>query len=95
MEYKSIEELPDTVRDILPEEAQELYLKGYNQGWEAYDEETSSDLSHESVAHRQGWIFVQKEFVQDEGTGEWHRKGEEAEEEEEGLLDKVQDVFSG
>jgi cation transport regulator ChaB len=97
MKYKGILELPDAVRTILPEEAQALYVEGYNRGWDMYDEETSSELSRSSVAHREGWAAVQREFVQDEGTGKWYRRGEEPERPESresaGLLGTVRTFF--
>jgi len=94
-EYKSKEDLPETLTSILPVEAQELYLEGYQRGWSMYDADTSSELDRPSVAHRQGWTMVRKEFAQDEGTGKWHRKGEEPDEEEssEGPIEALKDLF--
>jgi cation transport regulator ChaB len=95
MKYTSIRELPVTVRTVLPEEAQALYLKAYTEGWDTYDEETSSELSRESVAHRQGWVAVEREFVQEERSGKWYRRGEEPEvSEPASLVDKVKAVFT-
>ncbi len=93
--YKSIEDLPDTVQDVLPEEAQELYLKAYNQSWEMYKEGEAGQMSQEAVANRDGWAAVKREYTRDDDTGKWYPAGEvpeEDEEEDEGLLDKLGDI---
>ncbi len=97
MTYKTTNDLPDTIRQALPEEAQKIYLEAYNQSWENYEEEIEpGEQDREAVAHRDGWAAVKHEFVQDEKKGKWYRKGEEPDEteEDEGLVDKVKDVLS-
>lgn len=89
--YESREGLPDAVREVLPREAQELYMEAYNESWEAYEEEKTSDLNREAVAHRDGWTAVKREFTKDEKTGKWYPAGEaperdEIEDEDEGLM---------
>ncbi|MFW6135431.1 MAG: ChaB family protein [Chloroflexota bacterium] len=93
--YESIQDLPDTVRDVLPPEAQEAYLEGFNASWESYDEEKTSEMTQEAVANRDAWAAVKREFTQDPESGKWYPAGEvpehvqerlEAEEEEEGGL---------
>jgi cation transport regulator len=94
--YESIDELSDTVRDVLPREAQEVYLEAYNTSWEMYDQETSGPMTQEAVANRDGWAAVKREFTKDEETGKWYpawEVPEEAEEEEEGgILDQLGDI---
>jgi len=92
MKYENKSDLPETLRDILPEEAQDIYLEAYKDAWEDHQEEQAGDLSRASVAHQQGWAAVKREFVQNEETGEWHRKGEEPEDKQ-GLLDKIKSLF--
>ncbi len=88
--YESIGELPDTIRDVLPREAQEIYLEAYNKSWENYDKERSSAMSQEAVANRDGWTAVKRELEKDEETGKWYPAGEVPERdeagEEEGVL---------
>jgi cation transport regulator len=95
--YESTDELPDTVQDVLPKGAQELYLDAFNASWEMYDEETAGEMSQEAVANRDGWAAVKREYTRDDETGKWYPAGEvpeEGEEEEdEGLLDKLGDVL--
>ena len=94
--YDSIEELPDTVRDVLPREAQEVYLEGFTESWESYDEEKTSEMSQEAVANRDAWALVKTKFTRDDETGKWHPAGEvpehEDEEEEDGIIDTLQDL---
>jgi cation transport regulator len=84
------------MRDVLPERAQGLYLKAYNQAWDEY-REGQGYLSRDGVAHQRGWTAVQHEYVQDQRTGRWHRIGEAPAEYEEsrGFLGKLKSLFSG
>jgi hypothetical protein len=52
-------------------------------------------MGQESVAHRDAWSAVTREYVKDESTGRWYPEGElpEEEEEDEGLIDKIKGVF--
>lgn len=95
--YESIEELPSTVKDVLPKEAQEIYLEAFNKSWESYEDAEWNDMSQDAVANRDGWTAVRREFVKDEETGEWFAEAEAPEdvEEEEGILDKLGDIASG
>ncbi len=80
--YESIDELPDTIRDLLPREAQKLYLEAYNRSWEAYEKDRESAMSREAVANRDGWTAVQREFTKDDKTGTWYPAGEAPERDE-------------
>ena len=39
MTYKNKADLPDYLRNSMPEDAQELYIKVYNKSWKEYDED--------------------------------------------------------
>jgi len=95
--YESINELPDTVKNVLPPEAQDVYLEAFNRSWEVYDEEQSGPMSQEAVANRDAWSAVKREYTKDEETGKWYPAGEvpehEEEEEEGGLLDELEDIL--
>ena len=95
MRYESQSDLPPTIRDVLPERAQELYLEAYNQGWDEYDE-NQGYLTRDGVAHQRGWTAVRHEYVQDQGTGLWHLEGEHPVEPErrQGLLGKLKSLLS-
>ncbi|MGC9468657.1 MAG: ChaB family protein [Anaerolineae bacterium] len=95
MRYERIEDLPESLRSVLPEEAQKTYLEAYRASWNAYKEHEGGELERESVAHRDGWHAVRENFVKEETSGRWYKKGElpEEEEDEESLIDQITDVF--
>ncbi|MCL4506695.1 MAG: ChaB family protein [Chloroflexi bacterium] len=68
--------LSHTLRDVLPEAAQQLYIKVYEQSWDQYDPQRDGPTTREAVASRDAWNAVTREFVQDDATHKWHRKGE-------------------
>jgi cation transport regulator ChaB len=88
-------DLPKGITDVLPEEAQQIYLEVYQRVWEASDERDATQLSRQSVAHRQAWAAVGREYEQDAVTGQWHRKGEKPAKEAEkgGLLKKLKGLI--
>lgn len=94
--HERIEDLPETVKDVLPEAAQEIYLEAFNKSWELYDPERDSQMSQEAVANRDAWAAVKREYTKDDDTGKWYPEGEvpeEGEEEEgEGLIDTLTDL---
>lgn len=76
MPYDSKRELPQNVRDNLPEHAQEIYREAYNSAWEQYSdpEDRRGDQSREETAHRVAWSAVKKKYEKDEDSGRWRRK---------------------
>lgn len=76
MPYKKIQELPESVRDNLPEHAQEIYKEAFNSAWEQYDqpEERRGDASREETAHKVAWAAVKKVYEKDEKSGKWTRR---------------------
>ncbi len=75
MPYKKIKELPDSVRDNLPEHAQEIYKEAFNSAWEQYDQpdERRGDASREETAHRVAWTAVKKVYEKNKKSGKWTR----------------------
>ncbi len=67
MPYKSVDELPDSVRDHLPEHAQEIYRAAFNSAWDEYAHD-------EGRAHKVAWAAVKNDYEKDEKTGDWKRK---------------------
>lgn len=66
--YTSISDLPATIREELPSDAQELYLAAYNQ---ALEDRTDDDtLCAEIVAHNAAMRQVKNEFSYD-SEGRW------------------------
>lgn len=76
MPYNSLDELPDSVRDNLPNHAQEIYMKAFNNAWEEYadPEERRGDASREETAHKVAWAAVKNVYKKDEESGEWKKK---------------------
>ncbi len=76
MTYRSIEELPDSVRKHLPVHAQEIYLEAFNNASTEYTdpEKRRGKAPFEEVIHRVAWAAVKKVYRKDEKTGEWVRK---------------------
>ncbi len=76
MPYERITELPENVRGVLPEHAQDIYKEAYNSAWDQYDrpEERREDASREETAHKVAWSAVKKVYEKDEGSGEWRKK---------------------
>jgi cation transport regulator len=75
MTYKTISDLPESVRDNLPKHAQEIYMEAFNSAWEQYDEpgERRGKASREEVAHKVAWSAVKKKYEKKDGS--WGRKG--------------------
>ena len=69
---------PRGLSDIYPAAAQQLYIETYKQSWSKPQGETLDRLSRESVAARDAWDAVGRQFTQDSVTHKWRRNGEEA-----------------
>ncbi|MGF6973663.1 cation transport regulator [Paraburkholderia sp. JPY465] len=59
--YSSNADLPESVRDHLPQHAQELYRAAFNAAYEEY----AADARHEEIAHRVAWAAVKRRYVKD------------------------------
>jgi cation transport regulator len=72
MPYSKTTELPDSVRDNLPEHAQEIYKEAYNSAWEQYaePEDRREDAGREETAHRVAWSAVKQSYAKD-AEGRW------------------------
>jgi cation transport regulator len=78
MPYKNLTELPESVRDNLPEHGQEIYKEAFNNAWEEYANPAArrDGASQEEVAHRVAWAAVKQKYEKDE-HGRWVTKREE------------------
>jgi cation transport regulator len=96
MKYETKEDLPKTIREVLPEEAQEVYLKAYGASWDSYSSPVHSTLDRDAIAHRDAWDALMRQFEQDSLTGEWHRRGVKVLKaaETDGLLRRIRHVFA-
>ena len=64
MPYKTVSELPDSVRDNLPKHAQEIYKAAFNSAWDEYKDadDRRGDASREEVAHKVAWSAVKEKY---------------------------------
>jgi cation transport regulator len=76
MPYKSTSELPDSVKDKLPEHAQEIYKEAYNAAWDQYDEpeERRGNASREETSHKVAWAAVKRQYKKNNKSGKWTKK---------------------
>jgi cation transport regulator len=96
--YKSKSDLPKTLREYLPEELQDIYLKAYQRAWEEYEDTQGGDIGREAVAHRDAMMAVEHDYVYHEDMGKWYAKGEEPvaeEKRQENIVDRVKDFVEG
>ncbi len=76
MPYQQLEDLPESVRDNLPEHAQEIYRAAYNSAWDQYDkpEERRQGHSREETAHAVAWSAVEQKYQKDAQSGKWKER---------------------
>ena len=74
MPYKTLDSLPESVREHLPKHAQEIYLAAYNNAWEQYRDagDRRGNASREEVAHKVAWAAVKQTY--EKQYGKWKRK---------------------
>jgi cation transport regulator len=68
MPYATIEDLPPSVRDHLPEHAQEIFMAAFNNVFQSH----ASDPRQEEIAHRIAWAAVKRSYVKSGGS--WVRR---------------------
>jgi len=75
MPYKSINELPENVRHVLPKHAQEIYKEAFDSAYDQYDKpsERRGDADREETAHKVAWSAVKKTGYQKGEDGKWHK----------------------
>jgi cation transport regulator len=72
MPYKSNSELPERVRENLPEHGQDIYREAFNNAWQEYKDpsERRGNESREEVSHKVAWSAVEKVY-QKNSDGKW------------------------
>lgn len=76
MPYKSVSELPDSVKNVLPKHAQDIYKEAFNSAYEEYKDpkDRKGDAGREETAHKVAWSAV-KNMYEKGADDKWHRKG--------------------
>jgi len=75
--YNATKDLPEAVRNVLPDHAQEIFMKAANAAWEKYKdpkERRDPKESREEVAYKIAWAAVERVYSKDPKTGKWARK---------------------
>jgi len=75
MPYKSIQDLPDSVKSNLPTHAQEIYKKAFDKAWNEYLDPSKryAGTSQEETAARVAWSAVKQSYEKDT-NGKWVKK---------------------
>jgi cation transport regulator len=75
MPYDTTDDLPDSVRNSLPDHVLEIYRKAFNSAWAQYEdpEERRDDASREETAHRVAWAAV-KQVNANSADDRWERR---------------------
>ena len=75
MPYSSVNDLPDSVKNVLPSHAQEIFKEAFNSAYENYKhpEDRRGNDDREDVARKVAWAAVKKKYGK--GADEkWHTK---------------------
>lgn len=75
MPYSSKNELPESVKNVLPSHAQDIYKEAFNSAYDEYKDpkDRRGDEDREEVAHKVAWSAVKKKYEKTE-DGKWHEK---------------------
>lgn len=62
MPYRTNAELPDSVKNVLPEHAQDIFRDAFNHAWDEYADpvKRKGNSSQEETAFRVAWAAVKK-----------------------------------
>ena len=75
MPYSSKNELPESVKNVLPSHAQDIYKEAFNNAYDEYKdpEDRRGNEDREEVAHKVAWSAVKRKYEQAEDE-KWHEK---------------------
>jgi cation transport regulator len=76
MPYNAINELPESVRNVLPDHAQDIYKEAFNSAYDQYDspKDRQGDESREEAAHKVAWSAVKKAGYEKGDDDKWHKQ---------------------
>ena len=77
MPYKTINELPDSVKDVRPKHGQDIYKEAFNSAYEEYKDpdDRKGDASREETAHKVAWSAVKNVYAKG-SDDKWHKKSD-------------------
>jgi len=73
MPFEKRDDLPESVKNVLPAHAQDIYKEAFNGAFVEYKdkEDRRDDASREETAHKVAWAAVKKKY--DKGHDDrWH-----------------------
>ena len=75
MPYRTIRELPDSVKDNLPKDAQDIYKEAFNNAFDQFKDPSKLKYGgdRETAAHRVAWSAVKKGYRKNK-EGKWVEK---------------------
>lgn len=75
MPYAKRNDLPESVKNVLPAHAQDIYQQAFNHAWTQYKDpdDRRDDASREEVAHKVAWAAVKHEYEKGDDN-KWHPK---------------------
>ena len=73
MPFKTSDDLPDSVRRVLPTHAQHIYKEAFNTAYDEYKDPAGrkGGADREEVAHRVAWAAVKKKYRKG-ADDHWH-----------------------
>jgi cation transport regulator len=76
MPYRTVQDLPSNLRELLPQHAQEIFLKAFNSAWEEYQERSNrpESISQEEMAFRVAWNAAKEKYTKNKQSGRWEPK---------------------
>ncbi len=77
MPYNSNRDLPDSVKNNLPEHGQDIYREAFNNAYDDYKDrrDRQGDRTREETAHAVAWAAVEHKYRKDK-HGKWVSKDE-------------------
>lgn len=73
MPYNSTDELPESVKSVLPAHAQDIYKEAFNSAYKEYKDpkDRRGNESQEEVSHKVAWAAVKDKYRKGEDN-QWH-----------------------
>jgi cation transport regulator len=73
MPFRTTHDLPESVRNVLPEHAQEIYKEAFNHAYDEYADPSDrrDDADREETAHKVAWSAVKGKYEKG-ADSKWH-----------------------
>ncbi len=64
MPYQTNADLPDSIKNLLPQHAQDIYRAAFNHAWDEYKnpKKRKTPESQQQVSHKVAWAAVKKKY---------------------------------